>query len=162
MNIIVRKYMDEDLPFMIEIWNDIVIEGNAFPQMDVIDIKTAREIFPSQSFTGVAVEGDEIVGLYILHPNNIGRCGHIGNSSYGVKKGCRGKNIGEKLVVHSLAKAKELGFKIMQFNAVVKNNKAAICLYKKLGFSRLGTIPQGFLLKDGSYEDIILYYKNIK
>jgi RimJ/RimL family protein N-acetyltransferase len=54
--------------------------------------------------------------------------------------------------------AKAAGFKIMQFNAVVSTNLTAIHLYEKLGFIRLGVIPEGFLLGDGSYTDIILYY----
>ena len=29
---------------------------------------------------------------------------------------------------------------------------------KKLGFTQLGVIPKGFLLKNGSYEDIIPHY----
>lgn len=43
-------------------------------------------------------------------------------------------------------------------NAVVASNKAALHLYKKLGFIQLGVIPKGFLLKDGTYEDIIPHY----
>ena len=43
-------------------------------------------------------------------------------------------------------------------NAVVASNKAALHLYKKLGFIQLGIIPKGFLLKDGTYEDIITHY----
>ena len=43
-------------------------------------------------------------------------------------------------------------------NAVVASNKAALHLYKKLGFIQLGIIPKGFLLKDGTYEDIIPHY----
>jgi RimJ/RimL family protein N-acetyltransferase len=66
--------------------------------------------------------------------------------------------VGEVLVRDSLHKAKELDFKLMQFNAVVSINKTAIYLYEKLGFQRLGVIPDGFLLGDGSYSDIILYY----
>ena len=54
--------------------------------------------------------------------------------------------------------AKELGFRIMQFNAVVSNNTTALRLYAKLGFTQLGVIPGGFLRKDGRYEDIIPHY----
>lgn len=46
-----------------------------------------------------------------------------------------------------MSKAKELGFKILQFNAVVKSNEHALQLYKKLGFVQLGIIPHGFLMK---------------
>lgn len=64
----------------------------------------------------------------------------------------------ETLVRHCMKKARELDFRILQFNAVVKSNTAALRLYEKLGFTRLGTIPGGFLLKDGKYEDIIPHY----
>ena len=144
----------------IEIWNDIVEDGVAFPQMELLNPQTGDEFFKSQSFTGIALDTDsgEVVGLYILHPNNVGRCGHISNASYAVKKNTRGQHIGEFLVKECLAKAKEIGFRILQFNVVVATNTSALKLYKKLGFTQLGVIPKGFLLKDGSYEDIIPHY----
>ena len=70
----------------------------------------------------------------------------------------RGRHVGEQMVRHCMAKGKELGFGILQFNAVVRTNTAALRLYEKLGFTRLGVIPGGFLLKDGSREDIIPHY----
>lgn len=168
MKVTVREYRIEDLPQLRQIWNEVVEEGTSFPQMDTLDEAEAEIFFSGQSFTGVAkLEADtgtetdpvsEIVGLYILHPNNVGRCGHIANSSYAVKSGVRGLHIGEKLVVHSLEKAKELGYGILQFNAVVKTNERALRLYEKLGFQKLGVIPGGFLMKDGHYEDIIPHY----
>ena len=51
------------------------------------------------------------------------------------------------------------GFKILRFNAVVSTNYGALHLYKKLGFVQLGIIPGSFLLKDGTYQDIIPYYR---
>ena len=158
MGIIIRKYSDTDLGAMTKIWNHIVTEGQYFPQENNLSDKEAAAFFADQTFSGVAEEDGEIVGLYILHPNNIGRCGHIANASYAVIADQRGKRIGEKLVVHSLERARESGFRIMQFNAVVANNKGAIHLYKKLGFKELGTIPGGFKMDDGSFVDIIPFY----
>lgn len=158
MDIIIRKYSDNDLGAMTKIWNHIVKEGQYFPQENGLSIKEAAAFFTEQTFTGVAEEDGAIVGLYILHPNNIGRCGHIANASYAVAADQRGKRIGEKLVVHSLEMAKESGFRIMQFNAVVADNKGAISLYKKLGFKELGTIPGGFKMDDGTFVDIIPFY----
>lgn len=162
MSIIIRQYTEADVPYMMGIWNDIVEEGMAFPQEEPLTLKEAQSFFAEQSYTGVAEEDEEIRGLYIVHPNNVGRCGHIANASYGVQSGQRGKGIGEKLVMDSLTQAGLLGFRMMQFNAVVASNKGAIHLYKKLGFSPLGVIPNGFKQKDGRYVDMIPFYIEIE
>lgn len=156
----IEEFKKEYVKDAIAIWNDIVEDGIAFPQKEALDEKSGTEFFNSQSFTGIAIDTDsnEVVGLYILHPNNVGRCGHISNASYAVKKSKRGMHIGEFLVKDCLAKAKEIGFKILQFNAVVVTNTSALKLYAKLGFTQLGIIPNGFLMKDGTYEDIIPHY----
>lgn len=157
MAIIVKPYESKNIRDAIKIWNEIVREGIAFPQEDELDEITGDEFFKSQSFTGLAVGEDsgEILALYILHPNNIGRCSHISNASYAVRSDVRGRHIGEILVKDCIAKARELGFKILQFNAVVATNIHARHLYQRLGFVELGTIPGGFRMPDGSFEDII-------
>ena len=158
--ITVREYRSQDMEEAMDIWNEVIREGIAFPQLEELTGQTADEFFREQSYTGIAedVETGEVVGLYILHPNNVGRCGHICNTSYAVKSGKRGLHIGEKLVKDSLSVGARLGFRILQFNAVVASNIHALHLYKRLGFTQLGRIPQGFLMKDGHYEDIILQY----
>ena len=143
---------------MIEVWNEVVADGVAFPQEEPLDEQTGQAFFGAQSHCGVAELDGRVAGLYILHPNNVGRCGHIANASYAVSSGCRGQHIGEQLVKDSLKTAKELGFRILQFNAVVESNYAARHLYERLGFVPLGTIPGGFRLKDGRYETICPYY----
>lgn len=158
MSIKIRAFKDEDIKAMAEIWNDIVEDGIAFPQTEKLTEDSAKEFFSSQTYCAVALSGDEVVGLYILHPNNVGRCAHICNASYAVKKDKRGNHIGEALVKDCIQQGKECGFRILQFNAVVKTNYSARHLYEKLGFVPLGTIPNGFLMKNGEYEDIIPHY----
>lgn len=158
MDIIIREYQEEDIPSMVPIWNTVIEEANTFPQVTQLKLEEAKALFATQSFVGVAANGEEILGFYLLHPNNVGRCGHIANAAYVVKKGDRGKHIGEKLVRDSLIKGHELGFQLMQFNAVVSTNSVAIHLYEKLGFQKVGVIPDGFHLGDGTYTDIIIYY----
>ena len=155
----IRKYKTDDIQQMITIWNEIVDEGIAFPQEELLDETTEEQFFSSQSYCGVAAdENGNIFGLYILHPNNVGRCGHICNTSYAVSSSCRGQHIGEKLVRDCIRKAKECGFLILQFNAVVETNAHARHLYEKMGFRQLGVIPNGFRMKDGHYENICPYY----
>ena len=155
---LIREFQKQDMPQMIAIWNEVVEDGNAFPQEEFLDEKKGNDFFSSQSYTAVAQENGEILGLYILHPNNIGRCGHICNASYAVASRCRGRHIGEKLVLDCMKKGRELGFRILQFNAVVETNIHARRLYERIGFHQLGTIKNGFRLKDGSYANICPYY----
>ena len=160
MQIQITAYTDRYVKEAVDIWNQVVEDGVAFPQTELLTEETGDPFFKEQSFTGLAVDAEtgQAAGLYILHPNNVGRCGHICNASYAVHRDMRGHQIGEALVRHCLQKAKELGFKILQFNAVVASNTPALNLYKKLGFVRLGTIPGGFFMKDGHYEDIVVHY----
>ena len=158
---VIREYRTEDVPEMVNIWNKVVEDGEAFPQEDYLDIVSGEEFFASQSYTAVAESDGKILGLYILHPNNVGRCGHICNASYAVSSEARGKHIGEKMVIDSLRMGKECGFGVMMFNAVVENNIHARHLYERLGFTGLGMIPDGFRMKDGHYENIYLYYKEL-
>ena len=157
--IFVRPYTEADLPEMLEIWNAVVREGNAFPQEEPLDAESGAAFFAQQTFTGVALCCGEICGLYILHPNNVGRCGHICNASYAVKAASRGLHIGEKLVMHCMDQAKTHAFRILQFNAVVESNTHARHLYERLGFTQLGTIEGGFRMPDGSFVNICPYYR---
>ena len=157
----IRKFEKQDVPALMRIWNEVVDAGQAYPQEEDLTPDNAEEFFASQSFTGVAVDNGEAVGLYILHPNNIGRCAHIVNASYAVRSDMRGKHIGALLVTDCLHRCRELGFRVLQFNAVVADNKPALALYKSLGFVQLGVIPGGFRKKDGSYADIIPHYFDV-
>lgn len=157
----VRKYCEDDVPAMVRIWNEVVEEGIAFPQEDFLDGESGRAFFAAQSYCGVAIADGRVVGLSILHPNNIGRCGHIANASYAVDSVYRGKHIGEKLVSDCLVQAAKFHFRLLQFNAVVENNIHARHLYERLGFTQVGIIPGGFRMKDGTYQNICLYYHEL-
>ena len=97
MNIIIRKYTEEDLPQMIQIWNEVVENGIAFPQEDLLTADTGKVFFAGQTFSAIAEDVDtgKVYGLYILHPNNVGRYGHICNASYAVRQDARGLHIGK-------------------------------------------------------------------
>lgn len=158
----IRAYDQKDIPDMMDIWNEVVLEGNAFPQEEPLTEETAKAFFDSQTYCGVADINGVIKGLYILHPNNVGRCGHIANASYAVSSGSRGLHIGEALVRDCLKKADEHGFGILQFNAVVEDNIHARHLYERLGFIGLGTIKRGFRMPDGTYKNICPYYRSTR
>jgi ribosomal protein S18 acetylase RimI-like enzyme len=160
MDIEMRQLNQEDLKQATEIWNFIVDEANSFPGDQVLCEAEAAVMFAQQTETVCALSENEVVGLYILHPNNIGRCGHIANASFGVKQAYRGRGIGRLLVEDCLKRSLENGFKGLQFNAVVSTNYPAITLYLKLGFKIIGTIKDGYRLKDNSYVDTLIFLKS--
>ena len=157
----IREYNQNDINDMIRIWNGVVEEGVAFPQEECLNEESGKKFFAEQSYCGVAEDNGSVVGMYILHPNYIGRLSGISNASYAVDSRCRGRHIGEKLVTDCMAQAKRLGFNILQFNAVVENNIHARHLYERLGFVHIGTVPKAFRMKDGSLENICLYYHEL-
>lgn len=122
-----KKYLEEAMC----IWNNIIEDGIYFPQIDVLK----------------DLEEEKVYGVYILHPNNIGRCGHICNASYAVDKNIRGKGVGEALVRDCIKQGAKLGYKILQFNAVVLSNEATHRLYKKIGFNEIGIVKKAILIK---------------
>jgi L-amino acid N-acyltransferase YncA len=163
MAIKIRQYVEKDLQPMVAIWNEVVDEGIAFPQEDDLTLDSGKKFFAAQTHVAVAEDdtNGKVLGLYILHPNNLGRCGHIANASYAVAASSRGLHVGEKLVQDCLLQGKQNGFRVLQFNAVVATNKHARHLYERLGFHALGTIPGGFHMPDGHYEDIVIYYHTL-
>lgn len=136
-------------------WNDIIEDGVTFPETDVLSKDIFNQMISQQDAINCMYVDKTLVGYYILHPNNIGRCSHVANASYVLDKTMREKH----LVEHSIKTAKESDFRGMQFNAIVESNKSALHTYKSLGFKEVGMIPQGFRLKDGSYSNmyIVLY-----
>lgn len=157
----IREIRAEDAAAARAIWNEVVVAGDAFPQTDALtDDREALGFFRGQTRTAVAVDEttEQMLGLYILHPNNIGRCAHIANASYAVTSTARGQGVGRALVEDSIASLAPCGFTGLQFNAVVASNAGAIALYEKLGFMRVGTIPGGFRNAAGAYEDIHIFY----
>lgn len=128
------------------------------------DRRGCAEAETADAGTGAACGGassaqdGRVVGLYILHPNNIGRCAHTANTSYAVDSSCRGRGVGRALVQDSLDNLEPCGFRGLQFNAVVASNVSAIRLYESMGFDRIGVIPGGFLNGEGAYEDMIIFH----
>ena len=113
MNIRVRQYREPDLKEMIRIWNEVVEDGVAFPQEELLTMESGNAFFAEQTYSAVAEDADtgKVYGLYILHPNNIGRCGHICNASYAVSRDARGVHIGEKLVLDCLNREQDITLK---------------------------------------------------
>ena len=109
----------------------------------------------------VVEDGQEIVGTYHLRPNASGGGAHVANIGYMTSSAAVGKGVGRRMVEHSLQRARERGFKAVQFNFVVSTNERAIGLYKDYGFNIIGTLPLAFLHPKQGYVDVLGMFKTL-
>ena len=111
--------------------------------------------------TFVVEEGEEILGTYHLRPNCAGGGAHVANIGYMTSSASTGMGVGRRMVEHSLQRARERGFKGIQFNFVVSTNERAVQLYKSFGFDTIGTVPLAFLHPRLGYVDVLVMFKTL-
>lgn len=156
----VRRAVDADWPRLWPIFHEVTAAGDTFAYDPDTDEPTARSwwLGPPPNQTWVAVDGDAVLGMYIVGPNHGGPGAHIANASYMVAAPARGRGIGRRLVEHSLGQARAAGYLGVQFNAVAASNSHAVKLYQDLGFTTIGTVPQGFRHPEQGLVDLLIMY----
>jgi L-amino acid N-acyltransferase YncA len=108
-----------------------------------------------------AIQHRDIVGTYILRPNQSGGGSHVANAAFMVAPDARGQGIGRAMGEHCLSEARRLGFRAMQFNFVVSTNESALRLWQKLGFKTVGTLPGAFRHPEKGYVDVYVMYHSL-
>jgi len=157
----IRPATEHDFSAMCSIFQTHVAAGETYAHDPGTDREECWDYWfgdPATSF--VAVKGDErVLGMYKLLPNQVGRGAHVANASFMVSPTARGAGIGRLLGEHSLEEARRQGFLAMQFNYVVSTNSAAIHLWKRLGFSIVGTLPKAYRHRRLGYVDAYVMYR---
>ena len=92
----------------------------------------------------VAERDGVILGTYYLMANQQGGGAHVANCGYMTAPEARGQGIARAMCEHSLERARQRGFRAMQFNHVVSTNTGAVALWQKLGFAIVGALPGAF------------------
>jgi GNAT superfamily N-acetyltransferase len=100
------------------------------------------EVLPG--LTVVALDGDRVLGTAKMGPNRQGPGSHVATASFMVAADARGQGVATALCRFALDWAREQGYAGMQFNAVVETNHAAVEIYRRLGFTIVGTVPGAF------------------
>jgi ribosomal protein S18 acetylase RimI-like enzyme len=159
----VRPATDQDWPRMWPIWHEVVAAGDTFAYDPQTTSAAARDgwLAPPPEESWLAADGAEVVGIYHLGPNHGGPGAHIANASYMVGSAARGRGVGRALVEHSVRRAREAGYLGIKFNAVAATNVYAIKLYHDLGFTTIGTVPQGFRHPTEGLVDLHMMYRAV-
>ena len=111
--------------------------------------------------TLVAEESGSVVGTYYIKPNQSGLGAHVCNCGYIVDAAHQGQGIASLMCEHSQQTAIELGFRAMQYNLVVSTNQRAVQLWKRYGFTIVGTLPGAFRHSTVGFVDAFIMFKTL-
>ncbi len=142
---IIRPATDADFEDIWEIFHQVVTKGDTFAYSPASTREEFRAAWmgPAHKPYVAEIEG-AVAGSYFIRPNQPGLGDHVANAGYMVHAAHGGHGIGKAMCQHSLAEARKLGFKAMQFNFVVSTNENAVILWKNMGFRIVGTLPGAF------------------
>jgi GNAT superfamily N-acetyltransferase len=109
----------------------------------------------------LAEENGIVLGTYFLRANQSGGGSHVANCGYMTAPAAQGRGVARQMLEHSLALAKELGFRAMQFNFVVSTNQRAVDTWLAYGFSIVGRLPQAFQHPRLGFVDALVMYRSL-
>ena len=109
--------------------------------------------------TFVAADDGQVIGTYFLRPNQSGGGGHVCNCGYITASDSAGRGVARAMHEHSLQRARDRGFRAMQFNFVISSNDRAVRLWQSLGFETIGRLPGAFLSPSKGYVDALVMHR---
>lgn len=157
----IRPATDADFESMWIIFSEHVAAGESYTFTPATSREAAYHYWlgPGVNTYVATMGGARVLGMYRLVPNQVGRGHHVANASFMVSTAAQGVGVGHLLGEHGIEEARRQGYLAMQFNYVVSTNTAAIKLWKKLGFSIVGTLPKAFRHKRFGYVDAYVMYQ---
>jgi GNAT superfamily N-acetyltransferase len=142
----IRELVEADWPEVWPIVREVVRAADTFaydPAMTEVQARAAW-VEAAPGLTVVALDGERILGTAKMGPNRPGPGSHVATASFMVAADARGRGVATALCRFALDWARAHGYAGMQFNAVAESNHAAVEIYKRLGFTIIGTVPGAF------------------
>jgi L-amino acid N-acyltransferase YncA len=146
MTVAVREATAEDWPAIWPIVEAVVRAGETYTVPRDMAESDARAFWmrAAPAVVLVAVDGETVLGSAKILANQAGPGAHVANGSFMVGEAARGRGVGRLLGEAAMERARTMGFRAMQFNAVVEANTTAVKLWQALGFDIVGTVPEAF------------------
>jgi ribosomal protein S18 acetylase RimI-like enzyme len=160
--LVIRPAERHDFARLWPIMEPVIRDGltNALPR-DMGADAAADYWFAPGTKVFLAEAGGEVLGTYHLRANQQGGGAHIANAGFMTAPWARRRGIARAMAAHALATAAALGFAAMQFNFVISSNERAVRLWRGLGFTIVGTLPDAFRLPDGRLVDVFVMYRRL-
>lgn len=158
----IREATQADWPGIWKVFQIVVGAGDTYSYAPDTTQDEARRVWATApARTYIAVDNGAIIGTYMLRPNQPGLGAHVSNAGFMVLPGAAGRGVGRAMGEHALEQARLQGYKAMQFNFVVSTNVRAIALWKSLGFSIVGTVPEAFNHPEKGLVDIHIMHRRL-
>jgi len=159
---LIRPAANEDANAIWAILEPIVRAGETYTLPRDMDKESALAYWLSAEHeVFVAEEKGDLIGTYFLQANQKGGGAHVANCGYVTAVPATGRGVARTMCAHSLDRARERGFRAMQFNFVVSTNERAVRLWQSFGFEIVGRLPKAFLHPTLGYVDAYLMYREL-
>ena len=158
----VRLASSEDRATIWNILEPMIRAGETYTLPRDMSREQALEYwFAAEKETFVWEENGAVLGTYFLKANQQGGGAHVANCGYVTAAAAQGRGIARAMCLHSLERAKERGFRAMQFNFVVGTNERAVKLWLSLGFEVIGRLPGAFEQPERGFVDALVMYREL-
>jgi L-amino acid N-acyltransferase YncA len=156
----IRLATRDDAEAIWRIFHAVVAGGDTYTFLPDTPRDQAVDYFLAAGISSWVIEEDgRVIGVYKMIPNHGGLGAHVANASFMVDPAAHGKGAGRAMGEHCLDQARQAGYEAMQFNFVVSTNTAAVALWKKLGFSIVGTLPKVYRHSRLGYVDAYVMHR---
>jgi ribosomal protein S18 acetylase RimI-like enzyme len=160
----IRAATDADWPAIWSVLEPTFRRGDTYTFATDVTEAEARHAWmnlPAAIFVACDAQG-AVLGTYVIKANQPGHGSHVSNCGYVVSDAARGMGVASALCEHSQQEALRMGFRAMQFNFVVSTNEGAVRLWRKLGFSIVGTLPGAFRHPQHGFVDAFVMFKQLQ
>tara|TARA_R110000868_G_scaffold266274_1_gene525193 strand:- start:70663 stop:71199 length:537 start_codon:yes stop_codon:yes gene_type:complete len=159
---LIRAATQNDIPSILDIVFPVLRAGETYVMpTDMTKDDVISYWMGNDKETLVAEEDGKIVGTYYIRANQPGYGAHVANCGYMTAPEAAGRGIARRMCEDSLLRAKERGFKAMQFNFVMACNTAAVHLWPKLGFEIVGRLPGAYMHPVHGETDALIMYRKL-
>lgn len=159
---LIRRADIEDGPAIWRIIGPTIRAGETYTlDRDMTEEEALAYWLADDRETFVAEDGGELLGTYYLRANQAGGGRHICNCGYMTCSTATGRGVARAMCLHSMDRARELGYRGMQFNFVVSSNMRAVSLWQSLGFETVGRVPQAFRHPSLGFVDALVMFRSL-
>jgi ribosomal protein S18 acetylase RimI-like enzyme len=158
----IRPASDADRAAIWQVIEPAFRAGETYPIPRDIGKADALAYWFSPGHEVFVAEGQaKVLGTYYLRANNRGGGAHVANCGYIVARDAMRRGVARAMCAHSLDRARQRGFRAMQFNFVISTNTRAVALWQHCGFEICGVLPNAFDHPEHGMVDALVMYQRL-